>query len=347
MKLRYGLVALVTVLLLLSACEDNIPMKTSGGDTGSVQDQSNDTQKNIDKKIEKERDKMKQYMNDDVNEVIEHQNKAMETFKKAQRMDTDKEQYEIFVNETLPEAKKALAEAKALKHDSNPKDLDQLEDKLIQPLHTFVSMLEYRVDALKATSEQKKKQLEETFEQHAKQYVEEMKAYYEKLDSIAKKYNLDINLDNLKRLKEQIEQTIEIAGLLHHTGENLKQLAIFQDEALNALQQLVENDSKPVNDKVEKWKENLLPQLDSFFDKDDGKEIDWKQLDESIDQLKKATKAKLDALETRKEGIDKNDSELIEQSREKYKVYEKELDDFHSNLEDAKSKIDQLKKQDE
>lgn len=347
MKLRYVWIALVAVTLILSGCKDNMRIETSDDQTETDNDKSKDIQQNIDKKMKKERDKIKQYMDSDMNEVIAHQNKAMKSFEKAENMDTDKEQYEVFVNETLPEAKKALEEAKALKGNADPKDLNQLEDKLIKPLDTFVNMLEYKVDAMKAKTEQEKKQLEEKFEELGKKYVEEIKAYYDKLEAIGKKYDLNINLDNLKVLKEQIERTLEIANLLHVSGENLKQLFAFQQEAVNALHDLVEDRSNPDRERIENWKTNLFPQLDSILDENEDKEINREQLGDSLDQLKKATKENLDALEMRKEGIDKNDKDLIEKSDEKYKAYEKEIDTFRSNLEDAKSKIDELKNRDD
>ncbi|MBM7599241.1 outer membrane murein-binding lipoprotein Lpp [Virgibacillus halotolerans] len=347
MKLRYVWIALVAVTLILSGCKDNMRMETSDDQTETVNDKSKDIQQNIDKKMKKERDKIKQYMDSDMNEAIAHQNKAMESFEKAENMDSDKEQYEVFINETMPEAKKALEAAKALKGSADPKDLDQLEDKLIKPLDTFVNMLEYKVDAMKAKTEQEKKQLEEKFEELGKKYVEELKAYYDKLEAIGKKYDLNIDLDNLKVLKEQIERTLEIANLLHVSSENLKQLVAFQQEAVNALHDLVEDRSNPDRERIEKWKKHLFPQLDSILDENEDKEMNREQLGDSLDQLKKATKENLDALEMRKEGIDKNDKDLIKKSDEKYKAYKKEIDTFRSNLEDAKSKMDELKSRDD
>ena len=347
MKLRYVWIALVAVTLILSGCKDNMRIETSDDQTETDNDKSKDIQQNIDKKMKKERDKIKQYMDSDMNEAIAHQNKAMESFEKVENMDSDKEQYEVFVNETLPEAKKAFEAAKALKGNADPKDLNQLEDKLIKPLDTFVNMLEYKVDAIKAKTEQEKKQLEEKFEELGKKYVEEIKAYYDKLETIGKKYDLNINLDNLKVLKEQIERTLEIANSLHVSGENLKQLVAFQQEAVNALHDLVEDRSNPDRERIEKWKTNLFPQLDSILDENEDKEMNREQLGDSLDQLKKATKENLDALEMRKEGIDKNDKDLIKKSDEKYKAYEKEIDTFRSNLEDTKSKIDELKNRDD
>lgn len=346
-KLRYVWIALVAITLLLSGCKDNIPVENFEGQSESDDNSSKEKRQNIDKEIEKEREKIKDYMDTDMDEVIEHQNKAMEALEKAENMDTDKEQYEAFVNDTLPKAKQALEEAKALKGDGNPIDLVQLEDKLIQPLHTFVNMLEYKIDAMKAKTEQEKQQLEKNVEKYSEKYVKEIKAYYDKLEAMGKKYDLTIHLDNLKGLKEQIERTLEIAKLLHISGDNLKQLVAFQQEALNALHDLVEDHSNPDRERIKKWKENLLPDLDSILDRDEDREFHRDQLSDSFDQLKKATKESLDALELKKEGIDQNDKNLIEKSDKKYKKYEKEMDTFRSNLEDAKSKIDEIKNRDD
>lgn len=342
MKLRYLGIALFIIVLTLSGCKDNVPIETSDDGSETENGQSKDIQQKVDKEIEKERDEIKQYMNGDMNEVVAQQNKAMEAFEKAQNIDSDKDQYEVFVNETLPATKKSLQAAKALKGNANPEDLDQLEDKLIKPLQTFVNMLEYKVEAMEAKTEQEKRQLEEKFEEYAKKYIEELKAYYNKLQAIGEKYDLDIDLDNLKVLKEQIQRTIEIAESLHISGDHLKKLITFQQGALNALDQLVGEHDSWDKEQTGKLREDLFPELDKLFDRDEVDEkVDREKLDESFKQFKKATKDNLNALEMRKEGMDKDDKELIEKSHEKYKTYEKEIDKFRSNLEEVKSKINQ------
>ncbi|WP_029271011.1 V-type ATP synthase subunit I domain-containing protein [Virgibacillus alimentarius] len=342
MKLKFIWISLMSAMLILSGCEDKeIPIETTSEDTNSAQSESN--QKDIDDHLEEERDKINQYMNINMNDAIEHHNKAMEAIDKAQNMDIEKEQYEVFINEVLPEAKKALRDAKSLKANSNPKDLDQLEEKLVKPLNTFVNLLEYKGELMKTKSEQKKKELEKVYEEHVKKYMEELKSYYDKLEAIKKKYNLDFNLDNINVLKEQIKRTIEIAEYLKVSSKHLKELIAFQQEALNALHALIKNQSTSGNKLTEKFTESLFPELEKILDRDRTQNLNPEKLSESIDQLKEATENNLEALEMRKKGIDNNNTELIEKSREKYKEYEEKIDEFRSNLEDAKSKIDDIK----
>lgn len=343
MKLRYLWVPFIMIVLTLSACKDKeIPIETTSDDTAD-QDQATDLG-NVDKEIKKYRGKADKYLSIDIDDVMKHQNQAMQAVKKAQNMDVGEEQYKVFVNEAIPNAKKAAKEAESLQSESNPKDLDKLQDKFVTPLDTFVKLLERKADSLVADTQQKKDQLRKEYKKYAKQYVNELSTFYDQLQTVADKYQIDLNWDDVKPLKEQINDLLDIANFLHMADDHLEEFISFHENAIDKLHDLIENsETTPDPDSIQKIKEDLFSDFDHLFQGDWDEQLDRKQTEESVDQLKKTVNEQLDALKEHKQGIDHDKKKRMEKARNKNKQSKKDMEQLHDHLQDFKLELEKNK----
>src|SRR5699024_2156547 len=154
-----------------------------------------------------------------------------------------------------------------------------------------------------------------------------------------------------KHLKELIAFQQEALNALHALIENQstsgnKLTEKFTESLFPELEKILDRDrtqnlnpeklSKSIdqlkeateNNITEKITESLITELKKIMDRDWTQKLNPEKLNESIEQLKEDTENNLEALEMRKKGIDNNNTELIEKSREKYKEYEEKIDEF-------------------